>query len=132
MRNLLPLVLVTICSATHADSDRLNIPDLYETEAKTEAYEWRGFNMQMSNREYRQVTRHNQGLVVKAVSNYVEGKFLSLGIPQKGIDLTGAAVGFVVYDGAKLNLNKSKTMAFEVKDVINQKPALMFKVNLDW
>ena len=124
MRKLVFVLLVTLCSSAFADSSRLSIPDLYQTKAS----QWRGVHSQMSSREYRQAARHNRGKVAKAMSNYLEGKILSLGIPEKGVTAAGALVGFA-FNGARLNLNKSKTMAFEVTDVVEQNPALMFKFN---
>ena len=124
MQKLVLGVLITLCSSAFADSSRFSIPDLYHTKASP----WRGVDSQMSSQEYRKATRHNRSLVVKATSNYVKGKLLSLGIHEKGVLAAGAAVGFA-FNGARLNLNKSKTMAFEVTDVVQQKPTLMFKVN---
>jgi len=127
MRKLVFVLFVTLCSSAFADSSKLSIPDLYQTKAS----QWRGVHSQMSSREYRRAAHFNRGRVAKAMSNYVEGTFLSLGVPEKGVAAAGAVVGFA-FNGARLNLNQSKTMAFEVTDVIQQKPVLLLKLNLDW
>ena len=114
-------------SSAYADPSALGIPDLYLTKST----EWHGVHAQMSSQEYRKATRKNRNTAIKAVSNYVEGKFLSLGIPEEGVTAAGAVVGFA-FNGAKIDLNKSKTLAFEVTDVVQQKPVLMLKMNLDW
>ena len=124
MRKLVIVLFITLCSSAFADSSKLSFPDLYPTKASA----WRGVHSQMSSQEYRQAARHNRGALVRAMSNYLEGKFLELGVPAKGVIAAGAVAGFA-FNGARLNLNKSKTMAFEVTDVVEQNPALMFKVN---
>ena len=127
MRKLTVVFFMLFGSSAYADSSVLAIPDLYLTEST----EWHGVHAQMSSQEYRKATRKNRNTAIKAVSNYVEGKFLSLGIPEKGVTAAGAVVGFA-FNGAKIDLNKSKTLAFEVTDVVQQKPVLMLKMNLDW
>ena len=43
----------------------------------------------------------------------------------------GVALGLVFSD-PKLNLNKSKTLALEIKDARASDPTFYFGVNLDW
>ena len=43
----------------------------------------------------------------------------------------GATLGLAT-QGAKLNLNESKTLAIEFKDVVTHDPALYFGYKLDW
>ena len=43
----------------------------------------------------------------------------------------GATLGLAT-KGAKLNLNESKTLSIEFKDVVTHDPALYFGYNLDW
>ena len=54
-----------------------------------------------------------------------------IGIPERGINYMGAAVG-VIMNGSRLNLNKSKTLALEVKNVGDSKPTWYFGFSLDW
>jgi hypothetical protein len=63
--------------------------------------------------------------------SYSRDALESIGIPRQGVNLMGTALGLVI-NGARLDLNKSKTLALEFKDVGNQERTLFFGVNLDW
>jgi hypothetical protein len=38
----------------------------------------------------------------------------------------------LVFDEARLNLNESKTLGLEIKDIRGSDPTVYFGVNLDW
>lgn len=103
------------------------IPDLY----RTDRLQLRTVDTEMSAQEYREAAHKNQRILRKALRSYVEGTIASLGVPKRGVEYAGAAVAFAV-NGAKLNLNDSKTMSLELSDPIRDDRALLFKVHLNW
>jgi hypothetical protein len=52
-------------------------------------------------------------------------------MPEQGIALVSNAVGLVT-QGARLNLNESKSLALELRDVNDSERTLYFGVTLDW
>lgn len=86
---------------------------------------------QVSSQEYKELYRHNQKYVRDTLRSYSEQALVSIGIPEKTVNYMGAALGLVT-NGAKLDLNESRTLAIELKDVGTQERALYFGVNLDW
>jgi hypothetical protein len=103
------------------------IPDLY----RTDRLQLRTVDTQMSAQEYREAAHKNQRILRKALRSYLEGTITSLGVPKRGVEYAGAAMAFAV-NGAKMNLNDSKTMSLELSDPIRDERALFFKVHLNW
>ena len=120
---VLPIVFIL----HFAEAGELNIPNLYTLEQ----HRWRPVSIEMSDKEYQTIVRQNQRMTRKSATKYLQGKLLSLGIPDLGVDITSAAIGIAV-DGAKLHLNKSHTLALEIDNVLNKDPELFLKVNFDW
>ena len=85
----------------------------------------------MKPHEYREAIRSNRRLAGKISRNYLENELISHGVSRKMVRFTGATLGFLV-NGARLNLNESKTMMLELRDVAQREPALMLMLNLDW
>ena len=112
---------------TLAEDTQFNLPSLGDEES----YYWRQVDNQMSAEEYRNTSKHNQRVVTKVARSYLEEKIISLGIPVKGVAMAGAAVNFAV-SGGKFNLNKSKTLALEFDDPIDNGRAMFLKFKLDW
>ena len=54
-----------------------------------------------------------------------------IGIPEQGVNFIGTAVGLAT-SGAKLNLNRSKTLNLELRDLNDSARTLYFGVNLNW
>jgi hypothetical protein len=75
--------------------------------------------------------RRNQRYLREALKSYSKQTFRSFGVSDQAADLMGATLGLAT-NGAKLNLNESKTLAIEFKDVVTHNPALYFGYNLDW
>ena len=73
----------------------------------------------------------NQKVVLKNLRSYSENALESIGIPEQGINLMGVALGLAFSD-PKLNLNKSKTLALEIKDARDSDRSFYLGVNLDW
>jgi hypothetical protein len=85
----------------------------------------------MSLREYEETYRGNRRLVRNNLVSFSRDTLESIGIPKQGVNLMGAALG-VVINGARLDLNKSKTLALEFKDVGNTERSLFFGFKLKW
>jgi len=89
-------------------------------------------DIDMSTQEYEAIYRHNQRLVDKTLRSYSKDALEVIGIPKNVGYRVGAALGLVVNDGAALNLNKSKTLGLEFKDVSKPGRALHFRIKLYW
>ena len=120
------LVLFSVTGA-HAESPQIGIPGLYDAER----LEWKHVDEYMSTRQYREASRHNRKLFREAARRALVNTLTSYGIPRQGVEITGAAVGLAV-KGVKLNLNDSKTLTMEVKDVVNEGRGISLNLNLDW
>ena len=88
-------------------------------------------DMNMSPREYEETYSRNRRFVSNTLGSYSKHTLGLIGIPEQGVNVMGAALGMVI-NGARLNLNKSKTLALELKDVSDSDRTLFFGVNLDW
>jgi len=88
-------------------------------------------DMNMSPREYEETYSRNRRFVSNTLGSYSKHTLGLIGIPEQGVKVMGAALGMVI-NGARLNLNKSKTLALELKDVSDSDRTLFFGVNLDW
>ena len=87
--------------------------------------------MNISLQEYEEIYSHNQSFALKTLRSYTKGTLESVGMPVQGFDYMGAAIGLAM-EGARLDLNKSKTLALEFEDVDKPERALYFRFNLDW
>jgi hypothetical protein len=89
-------------------------------------------DMNISPHEYEEIYSHNQKFVLKNLVSYSENALKLIGISEQNINLMGAALGFAFGD-PRLNLNKSKTLTLELKDMTDsERASLYFGVNLDW
>ena len=118
--------LLTTSSITHAEDRESSLPNL-----GLEQQYLQGTYMNMSLQEYEGIYGHNQRFVLKNLRSYSENVLESAGIPEQGINLMGAALG-LVFNDPRLNLNKSKTLSLEIKDVRDSDRSFYFGVNLDW
>lgn len=88
-------------------------------------------DMSMSLREYEDISSRNWRFLRNNLRSYSENALAIIGMPEQGINLMGAALG-LAFNDSKLNLNKSKTLAIEIKDVRDSDRTLYLGVNLDW
>jgi len=86
----------------------------------------------MTAGDYRSSYRHNQRIVRDFVKSYSESTLTSIGIPETGVKLMGAAAGLAAGQDARLYLNKSKIMALELKDATESDRAVFIGIKLDW
>lgn len=91
----------------------------------------RSVDTNVSTQEYQKLYTRNQRFVLKTLGSHSKGALKFIGIPERGINYMGAAVG-VIMNGSRLNLNKSKTLALEVKNVGDSEPTWYFGFSLDW
>ncbi|MCG6899290.1 MAG: hypothetical protein LJE75_04735 [Gammaproteobacteria bacterium] len=89
-------------------------------------------DMNVSPREYEETYRHNRKMVSKTLRSYSKSVLRKIGIPEQGGYLMGAALGLAINHESGLDLNKSKTLALEFKDVDKSDRSLYFKFKLDW
>ena len=99
---------------------------------KPDRHEWQSVSGDMSERDYRYYSRHNQRIVRNFFKSYSENTLTSIGVPETGVKLMGAAAGLAAGQDAKLYLNKSKLMALELKDATESDRALFFGFKMDW
>jgi hypothetical protein len=71
-------------------------------------------------------------MVTNTLRSYSKNALKKIGIPEQGAYLMGAALGLAINHESGLNLNKSKTLALEFKDVDKSDRSLYFKFKLDW
>jgi hypothetical protein len=88
-------------------------------------------DMSMSLREYEDISSRNWRFLRNNLRSYSENALAIIGMPEQGINLMGAAMG-LAFNDSRLNLNKSKTLAIEIKDVRDSDRTLYLGVNLDW
>ena len=88
-------------------------------------------DMSMSLREYEDISSRNWRSLRNNLRSYSENALAIIGMPEQGINLMGAAMG-LAFNDSRLNLNKSKTLAIEIKDVRDSDRTLYLGVNLDW
>ena len=81
--------------------------------------------------EYEAISAHNRKVVKISLQAFSHNALDLIGIPEQEVKLIGAAVGLAT-NGAKLNLNKSRTLTLELKDAGAAERSLYFGVSLDW
>ena len=119
-------ILLTAISIVHAADREIALPNL----GSKHMY-FQGIDMNTSPREYQETYNRNRRIVSKSLRSYSINALEVTGIPRQGILLMGAAYDLAT-DGARLDLNKSKTLALELNDVGNSERAMYLRVNLDW
>ena len=105
----------------------------------SETYQWDSkqqhfyrVDKNMSTHEYQAITVHNQRVVKNTLKSYSKDALNLIGISEHKASLIGAAAASMVTKGARLNLNRSRTLTLELKDVDDSERTLYFGVNLDW
>jgi hypothetical protein len=91
----------------------------------------RTINADMSLSDYRKVYRRNQRLVVDFMEFHSKRALKSTGIPERAIGLAGTAVLLPVRD-TRFHLNRSRTLAVEFQDVVNEDWSLLLEFKRQW
>jgi len=81
----------------------------------------------MSPEEYQNASRHNQRLA----RDMVRDTLGSLGVPDTGVGVLGAAVSLTV-SKTNIPLNSSDTLGLEFKDLIDEDRRFLLRCNVDW
>ena len=116
-------VLFAANSAVGAEDTIAPIGELFDAQRN----QWQEVESSMSAEEYREATLRNR----RFVTNALHDTAVSLGVPEKAIAVTGAAIAIAAGD-PKVHLNKSKTMALQLKDAVNRDRSIFFSIKLDW
>jgi len=111
------------CSIVHAD-DR-------EVHLGLEQEYFHHIDPHMSLQEYEGISKRNRRYVLNNLRSYSENTLETLGMPETGIKVLGAALDFAL-DGSRLNLYKSKVLSLRLKDVKDSDRALYLDVGFDW
>lgn len=93
---------------------------------------WQTYSTDLSDQEYRRISRHNQRRVRNIVKSYSENTLLSMGVPESGVKFVGIAAGLAANRNATLYLNKNRFLALQFKDVINDNRAMFIGIKMDW
>ena len=91
-----------------------------------------GYTADMSDQQYRNTYRANRRHVSKFIASYSENALLSLGIPQSGISVMGAAAGLAIKHDATIYLDKNHFLVLDLKDVTEDNRAVTFGLKFDW
>jgi len=123
---VLPLVLLAMNSSLYAEDGQSTVLNL---EFKQQTLSSIDDNSSLQDNE--KIYRRNQRYLRDALKSYSKQTFRSIGLSEQTADLMGATLGLAT-QGAKLNLNESKSLAIELKNVVTHDPALYFGYKLDW
>ena len=85
----------------------------------------------LSAQEYEETYSRNRKTLSNNLESYSKNALGLIGIPEQGVNLIGVALDAAI-NGPRLNLNKSKTLGLELKDVGNSDRTIYFGINLDW
>lgn len=90
-----------------------------------------GINGNNSLHENEKIYRRNQRYLRDAIKSYSKQKLRSIGLSDQTINLIGATFGLAI-KGARLNLNESKSLAIDFKDLGTADRSLYFGYTLEW
>jgi len=93
---------------------------------------WQTYSNDLSDQEYRKISRHNQRRIRNFVKSYSKNTLLSIGVPETGIKVMGVAAALAANRNTTLYLNKNHFLALEFKDVTNDNRAMFFGFKMDW
>jgi hypothetical protein len=122
----LPVFLLTVNSSLYAENRQ---PHLLDLKFKQETLY--GIDVNNSLQENEKVYRRNQRFLRNALQSYSQQTLSFIGLPDQAARVMGATIGFVTH-GAKLDLNDSKTLTIELKDMVTHEPVLYFGYDLNW
>jgi len=127
-------VFLSTSSILHAEnrSDSLLNGGLEPYQWGSKQQQWHRIDVNMPLTEYESVASHNQRIVKNALRSYTQDALKSIGISERGGSLIGAAAAGLATRGARLNLNRSKTLILEFKDVDDAERSLYFGVSMGW
>jgi len=119
------MLAVVLAASPVLSAQDMNV--LIRESLQVEQKQWQHLDLNMSPDDYQNVSRHNQRLA----RDRVRDTLLSLGIPDAGISVVGAAVSLTV-SKTKIPLNSSDTLALELKDLIDEDRRFLLRYKVDW
>jgi hypothetical protein len=125
------MLLTPLAAHAQDNSESLTGAGLESHQWEFKQQQFHGVDMNAAPHEYEALTRRNQKMLKNTLRSYTRNTLKSVGIPEQGISLVSSAVGLVV-QGARLNLNESRTLSLELRDVNDSERSLYFGVSLDW
>jgi len=84
-----------------------------------------------SMREYEETYSRNRKTLSYNLESYSKNALGLIGMPEQGVILMGVALDTAI-NGARLNLNKSKTLGLGLKDMSNSDRTIYLGINLGW
>jgi hypothetical protein len=121
------VIFLAAATSTLADDNSVELPSL----GGSQPVGWQDVSSQMASQEYGEAVRNNKRAILGAARSYVEGQLKYMGLTQEGVRYTGATIGFLL-EGARYHLNKSKTVALEVREVVENNRAMYLRYKLGW
>ncbi len=115
------------CAQLHAEEAIFSVGESSLTKPH-----WQTYTNDLSDQEYRSISRHNQRRVRNFFESYSENTLLAMGIPKTGVKVIGVAAGLAASQDATLYLNKSRFLALEFKDLVKDKRTVFFGIKMDW
>lgn len=120
---------LVLADGTNLPGEDYVLPDLYQLKPMN----WQHSDTQKSDDTFQDnINNYNRTLVQGAVMNFLESKLSSLGVPRTAMTLTGAALIFAIGQDAKLDLNESKTMSLQFKDLKDADRAILYRLKYSW
>lgn len=119
---MLAVVLAT-SPAVSAQGTDVPIRGLLQAEQR----QWQNFDLNMSPKEYETAYRDNR----RFARDIAKDTLLSLGIPNTGVNVVGAAVALTV-SKTKIPLNRSDTLGLELRNLINEDRRFLLRFKVDW
>jgi len=101
-------------------------------ETNIDKLHWQTYSTDLSDQEYRRISRHNQRRIRNFVKSYSENTLLSMGVPETGIKVMGVAAALAANRNTTLYLNKSHFLALEFKDVANDNRTMFLGFKKKW
>jgi hypothetical protein len=125
------MLLTTLAAHAQDNSESLTGTGLEPHRWVFKQQQLQDVDMNAAPHEYAALTRQNQKLLKNTLKSYTHNTLKSIGMPEQGISFVSGAVGLVT-QGARLNLNQSRTLALELRDVNDSERTLYFGVTLGW
>ena len=126
-KTVISAVLLSTSSLLHAEGGQTSFLDLEFREQRLHSAD-----QELTQREYEQLYSRNQRYLRRTLKSYTEQTLNRLGFSGSAVNVMGAAVGVLSSGGARLNLNESKTLGFEIQTLDGEEARLYFGIDLKW
>ena len=126
-KSVVSALLLSMCFLAHAEDGETSLLDL-----KFRQQRLHSVDEALTQREYEQLYNRNQRYIRRTLKSYTEHTLNRMGVSGMAVSVMGAAVGVVNSGGVRLNLNESKTLGIEVRNLDGDEPRLYFGFDLKW